>query len=308
MDAQLTLGPALFNWPAEQWRDFYFRIADEAPVERVCIGEVVCSKRAPLFEPFYEQVAERLHASGKTVVFSTLAEVMTSRERQMTRDLCTMDSAWIEANDASALYHLRGRTHAIGPFVNVYNEDTLGVLARRGAEHFALAPELPAKALSTLGSAARSLGKTLEVQVYGRIPLALSARCYHARAHGRVKDDCRYVCEEDPDGMELSTVSGQPFLSVNGIQTLSHGCLNLAAELHGMRQAGITHFRLSPHWHDMVTVAQLFRAVLDNRLEPEEANTRLAGLRPEIPFCNGFHHGVAGHKWLEPKRIPLEQR
>ncbi|HUI94161.1 MAG TPA: U32 family peptidase, partial [Xanthobacteraceae bacterium] len=36
----LTLGPVLFNWPADRWRDFYVRIADEAPVDRVCVGEV----------------------------------------------------------------------------------------------------------------------------------------------------------------------------------------------------------------------------------------------------------------------------
>ena len=43
----LTLGPLLFNWSPERWRGFYARIADEAPVERVCLGEVVCSKRLP---------------------------------------------------------------------------------------------------------------------------------------------------------------------------------------------------------------------------------------------------------------------
>ena len=31
--SELTLGPVLFNWEPERWRDFYFRIADEAPVE-----------------------------------------------------------------------------------------------------------------------------------------------------------------------------------------------------------------------------------------------------------------------------------
>jgi len=30
--SELTLGPVLFNWQPERWRDFYFRIADEAPV------------------------------------------------------------------------------------------------------------------------------------------------------------------------------------------------------------------------------------------------------------------------------------
>ena len=48
--SELTLGPVLFNWQPEAWRDFYFRIADEAPVTAVYLGEVVCFKRAPLFE------------------------------------------------------------------------------------------------------------------------------------------------------------------------------------------------------------------------------------------------------------------
>ena len=46
---QLTLGPVLYNWQPERWRDFYFRIADEAPVDRVAVGEVVCSKLRTLF-------------------------------------------------------------------------------------------------------------------------------------------------------------------------------------------------------------------------------------------------------------------
>ena len=31
----LTLGPVFFHWPADWLADFYRRIADEAPVERV---------------------------------------------------------------------------------------------------------------------------------------------------------------------------------------------------------------------------------------------------------------------------------
>ena len=39
---KLTLGPNLFNWQPDVWRDFYFRIADEASVDTVAVGEVVC--------------------------------------------------------------------------------------------------------------------------------------------------------------------------------------------------------------------------------------------------------------------------
>ncbi len=48
--AQLTLGPLLYHWDAEKRRDFYFKIADEAPVDCVYLGEVICSKREPYFE------------------------------------------------------------------------------------------------------------------------------------------------------------------------------------------------------------------------------------------------------------------
>ena len=45
---KLTLGPLLFNWPVEQVAEFYGRIAKLAPVDTVCLGEVVCPKREPL--------------------------------------------------------------------------------------------------------------------------------------------------------------------------------------------------------------------------------------------------------------------
>ena len=64
MTATLCLGPLLFNWPAEQRRDFYFRIADEAPVDVVYFGEVVCGKRTPLFDAYFDRVLERLRAAG----------------------------------------------------------------------------------------------------------------------------------------------------------------------------------------------------------------------------------------------------
>ncbi len=307
--AALTMGPVLFNWKPEVWRDFYYRIADESCVDTVYIGEVVCAKRTPYFEPYFPGVLARLRTAGKAVVFSTLAEVMVKRERALTEIACGFEDVPVEANDASALYHLRGRPHRIGPYVNTYNESTLGFLAARGAVHFALPPELPRVSLEVLAECAAGLDVALEVSVFGRIPLALSARCYHARAHGRVKDNCQFVCEEDPDGMDLHTLQGEPFLAINGIQTLSHTCLNLMHELADMQRMGIPAFRLSPHSGDMVEAAKLFRGVLDGELSPSEATARLAGASPggpesrpgpRLPFSNGFYHGREGYKWLAP--------
>lgn len=298
MKPELTIGPILFHWPAEKKRDFYFRIADEAPVNTVYLGEVICSKRAPFFDKYYDEVAERLTKGGKKVVFSSLAEIMIKRERQMTEGLCALEEYPVEANDAAALYHLRGKPHYIGQLLNVYNEDSLTFLALKGAHHFTLPAELPESALAVLARKANTLDVSLEVQVYGRLPLALSARCYHARAHGRVKDNCQFVCEEDPDGMVLQTLADQPFLAVNGIQTLSYSCLNLMHEMPEMAKMGIGSFRLSPHNHDMAETAKLFRAVLDQEKTPDEALAQLSKSGLQTPFCNGFYHGAKGHEWV----------
>jgi collagenase-like PrtC family protease len=293
--SELTLGPVLFNWSPERWRDFYFRIADEAPVSTVNLGEVICFKRAPLFEPQFDAVAARLAAAGKTVVRSTLAEVMSKQDRQLVAGVCADATAVVEVNDASALLHLRGRPHHIGPFMNVYNERTVAVLARGGARNICLPAEMPAAAVRALCPEAARYGVSIEVQVFGRLPLALSARCYHARAHGRSKDSCQFICENDPDGMPLRTQEDQPFLAVNGIQTLSHDYLNLIGELADLQAMGVTRFRLSPHSCDMVAVAAIFRAVLDRRIEVPEAAAQLDALKLGAPFSNGFYYGKPGH-------------
>jgi collagenase-like PrtC family protease len=133
--------------------------------------------------------------------------------------------------------------------------------------------------------------------VFGRLPLALSARCYHARAHGRSKDSCQFVCNVDPDGMPLRTLEGKPFLTVNGIQTMSHDYLNLAGELNELQDMGVGRFRLSPHSCDMVEVATIFRALLDRRIDARQAAARLDALKLAAPFSNGFYYGKPGHEW-----------
>lgn len=298
MKTQLTIAPILFHWSAEQKLDFYARIADEAPVDVVYLGEVICSKRTPFFEKHYDEVAERLTRAGKTVVFSTLAEVMLKRERNMIAGFCDLEDYELEVNDTSALWHLEDKSYRVGSLMNVYNEDTMAYLVAKGATHFSLPSELPRDSVAILAARAKGLGVTTEVQVFGRVSLALSARCYHARAHGRIKDNCQFVCEEDMDGMPLNTLDKEEFLTVNGIQTLSHSYLNLLGNLNDMKEMGVTHFRLTPHTQDMVVVANIFRDALDNTVSAAESGEKLAALDIPAQFSNGFWHGQAGHQWV----------
>ncbi|HYG87566.1 MAG TPA: U32 family peptidase [Azospirillum sp.] len=294
----LTLGPVLFNWPVDQWRDFYARMADEAPLDVVYLGEVVCSKRAPFFEDAIPDVIERLTSAGKTVVLSSPILVTTDRERKAVRDLVEAGELGIEANDLGAVAQLAGRPHAVGPFVNVYNEATLGWLAARGATTVSLGAELPADSVGLLTKEATRLGMQTEVQVFGRVPLAISARCYHARVHGLHKDGCQFVCGQDHDGLGVETLDDQPFLAVNGLQTMSHTYLCLAAEISQLQRLGVSRFRLSPHTVDMVRVARGFRAVLDGALDGADLAAELTGLVTDAPLANGFFHDQPGAAYI----------
>ena len=295
MTTELTMGPVLFHWPAEAKRDFWFRVADEAPVGTAYLGEAVCSKREPFFNTYAEDVAERLTRAGKRVVWSSLAQVVTAIDRKASLGIADFDSAEIEANDASVLLLLKGKPHRIGQYLNVYNENAIAHLASNGAHHFSLNPELPAETVARLTGAARQAGATIEVQVFGRVSLALSARCYHARAHGRTKDNCLFVCENDPDGMELETRGRQKFLTLNGIQTLSHGYLDLSAEIPALVAMGVSAFRLSPHDLDMTAIARAYRHLLDGQASPVETAARLTELGLPQPSMNGFFHRKPGY-------------
>jgi collagenase-like PrtC family protease len=290
---QLTLGPILYNWSPELWRDFYFRIADEAPVDTVVVGEVVCSKRLPFFAGHLPHVVERLASAGKSVLLGSLILPSLARERRQMAELAQTDGMTVEVNDVTCLAHLQGRPHAIGPFVNVYNEATAAFLIRQGAQRICLPPELPLQSIRAI--AAATPDTAIEVFAFGKVPLAISARCYHARIHKLSKDNCRFVCEQDPDGLTVDTLDGERFLSVNGVQTLSHTCANLIASAHELAAAGVRALRLSPQQCDMVAVAHTFKDVLDGRRDVQSAIDVLEKIYPQAPFADGFIHGIPGH-------------
>lgn len=297
--AALTLGPVLFNWPETMWTDFYARIADEAEIDRVVVGEVVCAKRLPLYDDAILPAVERLKRAGKTVVLASLALVTTGREREDSAALAATADSEIEINDITLLADVPdGRRFSVGPFVNVYNESTLGFLAERGAARICLPPELPLASIAVLARKAAQAGAAVEVWSFGRAPLALSARCYHARIKGLTKDSCRFVCGADLDGLAVRTLDGEDFLAINGVQTLSHSLVETLGDSDALLAAGVSSFRLSPQHCDMAAVARLYRARLDGLIDGEEALRRLAEIAPFAPASNGFLAGQPGARHL----------
>ncbi|MBU6299570.1 MAG: U32 family peptidase [Alphaproteobacteria bacterium] len=290
----LTLGPVLFNWPVDRWVDFYKRVADEAPVDRVCLGEVVCSKRQPFRDDVILETVDRLERGGKEVVYSTLALPTTKREVRAIGEMVEAGYL-IEANDISTVQLLDGRPHVIGPFVNIYSEDALAQHLALGATRVCLPPELPLRSIRLIAAG----NGAVEVFAFGRAPLALSARCYHARAHGVAKDACQFVCERDIDGMDVLTIDDKPFFAVNGVQTLGHVVTAVTREVAALAEAGVVALRLSPQSCDMVKVAKVFRDLADAHVTPEEANDALSSLPLPGPLSDGFLRGLPGARLLD---------
>ncbi len=302
--SKLTLGPLFFNWPAEKRRDFYFRVADEAEVDVVYLGEVVCSKREAFFEEHLSVVAERLKKAGKEVVLSTLALVTSDREMEAITQRADKGFL-IEANDVACLQALDGKPHVIGPFINVFNESARDAFIRNKAKRIVVPVEVPGKSIRIL---AKTDKVETEVMVFGRQPLSVAMRCYHARANGLNKDGCRIVCGHDPDGLTAETVDGKPVLAINGSQTLSYGYGMYLNELQALQEMGVSHFRLSPQDVDMVAVAALYRWVLDKKIEPREGMGKLRKVTGEVPYVNGFYYGREGLSWVEDSSETLVKK
>lgn len=289
------MGPVPYLWSGEKWRDFYYRIAESGHVDAVTLGEVVCSKRDHFTRPFLPQVIERLTAAGKSVAVASLALVTLEREAAQTKRLAD-EPQLAEANDLSALRVLAGKPHLVGPFVNVYNGATARLLAKRGATRICLGPELPAASIASITAGAPEI--EYEIIAFGRLPLAISARCAHARAKGNTKDNCQFVCGDEPDGLDVDTLDGQPFLTLNGVQTMSRHCQVLLNDLPALAELGLTHLRLSPQDCDMVAVAEIFAEVRDGRVAPEEGIAKLQIVYSAAPYSNGFLHGAPGMNWV----------
>lgn len=298
---RLALGPLLYHWSADRRRAFYQAIADEGPYEVVVLGETVCAKReTPAVTEAMAEAEVRLKGAGREVIRPTLGLAVDQDEVDALEAVARTANAGaiIEANDVGALALLAHQPHHIGPMVNVYNEATLQALVDRGATAVTLPWELPLDNVVTLARAARSLGIACGVTVFGRAPLAISARCYHARAHGLTRATCRLVCEEDPEGLEVDTLDGDAFMVVNGLQTQAHAVTLLVREIPALIEAGVTMLRISPMDVDMVAVGRAYDDLLAGRITVDVAEDRLLDLLEDRPVANGFLHKTAGADWV----------
>jgi collagenase-like PrtC family protease len=297
---QLSLGPVLYYWPRDTLLDFYERMAETA-IDIFYVGETVCSKRKTLRTEDWLALAERLVAAGKEVVLSSLALLEAESELKTLRKLCDNGHFMVEANDMAAVQLLEGTPFVIGHSVNLYNTRALALMATLGLRRWVLPVELSRDTLADLQTTLPANVET-EVFVYGRLPLAYSARCFTARAYNLPKDDCQYRCLDYPDGLTLSSQEDKAFLTLNGIQTQSAKTHNLLPELTNMKSMGIDVLRISPQSRHTEKVIDIFHRCLTNQ---EAVTEGLARLKPVMPIgaCDGYWYGGKGMDSMKPDSI-----
>ncbi len=293
---KLALGPVLYYWDRDIMFRFYEEMAD-TPVDIVYLGETVCSRRHLLRPQDYLDMAQRLAAAGKEVVISTQTLIESDNDLKTLRRIAENESFRVEANDMGAVRLLANRVPFVaGPFLNIYNPQTLDLLAGLGATRWVMPVEMSREALVTINANHQAALET-EVFSYGRLPLAFSARCFTARHHNLQKDDCQFKCLEYEDGIALKTREGQPFLNLNGIQTQSALVHNLIGELDSLRDAGGDVVRISPQAHHTGEILRLFRQCIEERMTSTEALGQIEGLMPAAS-CNGYWHGKPGLEFI----------
>jgi collagenase-like PrtC family protease len=284
----LSLGPLLYYWSRDDTLAFYDAAA-RWPVARVYLGESVCSRRHLLRLPDWLQLADTLAAAGKAVVFSSQTLIESESDLKMLRRIVENGRFEVEANEWGAVRLLSeaGLPFVAGSTLNVYNPETLDVLAGLGARRWLPPVEISGVALAALLEHAPA-GIETEVFAYGRLPLAWSARCFTARHYNLPKDDCQFRCLDHPDGLPLSSREGAAFLTLNGIQTQSAGVYNLIGELPALRNLGVTSLRLSAQSQHMARVVDAFQAALAG-----ETHAELTRFMPGAPV-DGYWHGRPG--------------
>ncbi|MDX8412406.1 MAG: U32 family peptidase [Mariprofundaceae bacterium] len=299
---KLAVGPLLFGWPERKIRDLYMELAEQPEIDILYLGEVVCSKRSISGVEWQVELARELAASGKELVLSTLAMPTAAHELQAIRDLvCAAleDGMCIEANDmaAVAIASEAGVGFVAGPHLNIYSRGTLDRLRRHGAMRAVLPLELPARDIAAIVGDAPV---AVEYFAHGKLPLTFSARCYTARAEGLSKRDCRHVCFLNPDGVEMRTLDGGDFATINGIQIMSQRPFTALDHVREIAGFGVDILRISPQASGLMDIITHFRTAMDDAIPARDALHAMTGGRaPNTLFCNGYYHGRQGRLWIE---------
>lgn len=301
MAVKISIGPIQYFWERQQVVEFYDQVSESA-ADIVYLGETVCSKRRELKLDDWLVIARQLADAGKEVVLSSLALLEAESEIGVLKRIVDNGIYPVEANDMAAVQLRHGKAPFVaGPHINIYNPQTLNYLAGQGAYRWVVPVEHDRRAINEL-HLARPAGMETELLVFGRLPLAFSARCFSARAAKRPKDDCGFVCMDNPEGKPVMTQDHQPFLVLNGIQVQSALTQNLLWHAEEIMAMNIDVARISPRREGISEIIATTRQIFDGTMD-KDAGLKTLDRFQEFGACDGYWHKAAGMDAMEPVNI-----
>ncbi len=296
---KISLAAVPYFWSKEGYISFYHKIV-RSSVDIVYLGETVCSKRRSMKLQDWLDIAKDLTLAGKQVILSTMTLLEAESELKYLTTICKQNDYLVEANDMAViqLANDRGNDFIVGTAINTYNNRTLSILKKQGMIRWCVPVELGESDITSMIESCHNMNVEVEYQVFGRIPLAYSARCFTARHHQLPKDDCQLKCLDYEQGIQIKTQEGDSFAQINGIQTQSAKVTNLLARWQELKAAGIDILRIVPvnEADTMNVIEQLAEMIQGSQDIGEE---KISG---DYEFCNGYWLGIEGMKYI-PKEM-----
>jgi collagenase-like PrtC family protease len=289
---QISVGPLLYYWPRADVLAFYAQVAD-SDADIVYLGETVCSRRHEMRLPDWLELAASLRDAGKEVVLSTQTLIDMETDAHAMRRITGQTDFTVEAGDLGAIRSMQGRAFVAGPHLNAYHADTVKWLHSLGAKRWVLPFELSGAEMKTLIDSCGTHRPEAEALVWGRLPLAFSARCFTARHFCLKKDDCGFRCIEQPDGLALNSQEGQRFLTINGIQTQSAALHDLIGHTQDLLDIGVNVMRVSPQSRGTLEAIESL-----SRIREQQSPIDIP-LPANMARCNGYWQGHPGMNWSD---------
>jgi len=294
---KISVAAVPYFWSREAYQDFYKKLA-QLPVDIVYLGETVCSKRRTMGFPDWLEIAAQLREAGKEVVLSTITLLEAESELGYLSKIAAQKDYLVEASSTIGCEfpQSNGNPFVVGSQINLYNNKSLIFFHKLGMKRWSIPVELGRDDLAPMLSEAKKLNIETEYQVFGRMPLAYSARCFTARHHRLPKDDCQFRCIDDEQGILVKTQEGDSFAQINGIQTQSAKLNYLLDRWQELEAAGIDILRIMPvsAADTLEVVEQLAKALANN-----EPVISLDNLQSDYEYCNGYWLQIEGMKFQE---------
>ena len=290
---ELTLGPIYYNWKKDEIFKFYEDVGCW-PVNRVYLGEVVCSMKRELSSADLHEIGKKLIQSGKEVVISGLALISNESDLDSLRAVFDLPFP-IEANDMS-VFNMNGDREVIaGPHIATYNSPSIEFLKENlGIKRVVFPVELSKDAIRHILSGSSIEG---EVIAYGKVPLAFSWRCYTLRHFNLSKADCKNNCKAYPEGLPVSTVDNQSIYTINGTQVLSGPIYSLLEYVDELKEIGVKALRVSPEYRITGDVIKIFSDRIKGKVSIDAAADELQKISKST-LCNGWYQGKEGIEFL----------